>query len=148
MPSISLHISQYGHRAWRIQDGFFNGAPTAITQTADGYIWIGTTSGLFRFDGIRFVTWNDVTHQKKHLESEDIFSLLAARDDALWIGAATGGLFRWKDHSSRHIRPKAVLKARSTLIPLVKSNRGAGFLRGMLQRFANSWSRDLMSMLF
>lgn len=35
-------ITQYAHTAWRTQDGYFSGAPHAITQTADGYIWIGT----------------------------------------------------------------------------------------------------------
>ena len=51
------HISQYGHTAWRIQDGFFGGRGRSITQTTDGYIWVGTEAGLFRFDGVRFVSW-------------------------------------------------------------------------------------------
>ena len=48
-------ITQYAHTAWRMQDGFLNGAPNAIAQTSDGYIWIGTQAGLWRFDGVRFV---------------------------------------------------------------------------------------------
>src|SRR5258707_511061 len=51
------HISQYAHTAWRIQDGVFSGAPNAITQTTDGYVWIGTQAGLLRFDGVRFAPW-------------------------------------------------------------------------------------------
>jgi len=38
-------ISQYAHTAWRVRDGVFSGAPTAITQTTDGYVWIGTLGG-------------------------------------------------------------------------------------------------------
>src|SRR4051794_1783050 len=50
-------ISQYGHTAWRVQDGAI--APAgAITQTIDGYIWLGTSAGLMRFDGVRFVPWS------------------------------------------------------------------------------------------
>src|ERR1700757_4232566 len=41
------HISQYGHTAWRIQDGFLGGSARSITQTTDGDIWIGTEAGLF-----------------------------------------------------------------------------------------------------
>jgi hypothetical protein len=52
-----LRMSQYAHTSWRVQDGAFNGIPTAIVQTADGYLWIGTSSGLMRFDGVRFVPW-------------------------------------------------------------------------------------------
>src|SRR5579862_8119876 len=51
-------ISQYAHAVWRIRDGFFNGTPNAIAQTTDGYIWIGTLTGLVRFDGVRFVPWS------------------------------------------------------------------------------------------
>ena len=51
------HISQYGHSVWRVRDGYFGGAPQVITQTKDGYIWVGTESGLFKFDGVRFVPW-------------------------------------------------------------------------------------------
>ncbi len=84
-------LSQYAHSAWRIQDGLFSGTPTAITQTKDGYLWIGTTSGLFRFDGVRFVHWSPGGQQ---LLSESIYSLLGARDGDLWIGARSG-LFQW-----------------------------------------------------
>ena len=49
------HISQYAHSAWRTQDAVFNGSPVVITQTTDGYLWIGTNVGLLRFDGVRNV---------------------------------------------------------------------------------------------
>jgi signal transduction histidine kinase/ligand-binding sensor domain-containing protein len=79
-------ISQYGHTAWRIQDGVFSGAPNAIAQTTDGYLWIGTQNGLIRFDGVRFVPWVPV---KGKLLSSGIFSLLAGTDGSLWIGTST-----------------------------------------------------------
>jgi ligand-binding sensor domain-containing protein/signal transduction histidine kinase len=85
-------ISQYAHTAWRIQDGFFRGAPQAITQTADGYLWIGTEAGLVRFDGIQFVPWTSPNGET--LPSSRIHSLLGARDGTLWIGTARG-LARW-----------------------------------------------------
>lgn len=77
------HISQYAHTAWRIQDGLFSGAPNAITQTADGYLWIGTQNGLFRFDGVRFTLSAPGTGK---LASSGIFSLLGDPDGSLWIG--------------------------------------------------------------
>ena len=46
-------ISQYGHTAWRIQDGFLSN-PGSITQTTDGYIWVGSYDGLLRFNGVDF----------------------------------------------------------------------------------------------
>ncbi len=93
----SKHISQYSHTAWRIQDGVFTGAPNAITQTADGYVWIGTQTGLVRFDGVRFVLWAP-PEGKQMLASNNIFSLLAGKDGGLWIGTGTN-LARLKDGS-------------------------------------------------
>lgn len=86
-------LSQFGHTTWRLQDGFFNGTPTAVVQTMDGYLWLGTESGLWRFDGVRFVRWNPPT-EKPQLELP-IESLLASHDGSLWIGT-THGLFHWK----------------------------------------------------
>jgi len=36
------HISQHGHAVRRVRDGVLSSAPRAITQSKDGYIWIGT----------------------------------------------------------------------------------------------------------
>ena len=85
-------ISQYSHTAWRISDGFFNGTPQAIAQTADGYLWIGTEAGLLRFDGVRFVPWT--APNGEHLPSSRIHSLLGSHDGSLWIGTSRG-LVKW-----------------------------------------------------
>jgi C4-dicarboxylate-specific signal transduction histidine kinase/ligand-binding sensor domain-containing protein len=87
------HISQYGHTAWRVQDGAFTGAPSAITQTSDAYIWIGTENGLVRFDGVRFTPWKPDGNE---LPSSDILDVLGARDGSLWVATAAG-LTRWHD---------------------------------------------------
>src|SRR5262245_9025259 len=89
-------ITQYAHAAWRIQDGFFKGAPFVIAQTRDGYLWIGTTSELLRFDGVRFVPWR--SEGGEQLPSSQINALLAARDGSLWI-ASREGLSRWKNET-------------------------------------------------
>lgn len=90
----SRQISQYGHTAWRTQDGDFSGTPHAITQTRDGYLWIGTEAGLVGFDGVRFVQWTPPAG--KRLPSRQIYSLLGSSDGSLWIGTDQG-LARWKD---------------------------------------------------
>src|SRR5262249_39226325 len=65
----------------------------AITQTADGYLWIGTQNGLFRFDGVRFMPWVPANGK---LASSGIFSLLGGTDGSLWIGTGAN-LARLKD---------------------------------------------------
>jgi signal transduction histidine kinase/ligand-binding sensor domain-containing protein len=91
----SRAISQYAHRAWRNRDGDFASAPTAITQTSDGFIWVGTIAGLLRFDGVRFAHWTP-PKEGPTLPTASIVSLLASRDGSLWIGT-TLGLARWSN---------------------------------------------------
>src|ERR1700722_16352741 len=82
------HISQYAHNAWTIQDGHLPGMVNAIAQTADGYLWIGTSAGLVRFDGIRFIPW-DAPGEPLAFSSSEITALLGARDGSIWIAART-----------------------------------------------------------
>jgi signal transduction histidine kinase/ligand-binding sensor domain-containing protein len=96
MTVASLHaltpeklISQFTHTAWSAQDGI--PAPVrAIAQTPDGYLWLGTEAGLYRFDGLHFLAWQPSSGE--HLLSDSVLSLYAARDGRLWIGYGSGGI--------------------------------------------------------
>ncbi len=48
-------LSQYVHDRWGADKGFIGGRIYAISQSADGYLWIGTERGLVRFDGFHFM---------------------------------------------------------------------------------------------
>ena len=116
------HISQYAHTAWRIQDGFFSGAPNAITQTADGYLWIGTQNGPFRFDGVRFTPFVPASGK---LVSGAVFSLLGGPDGSLWIGTGAN-LARLKNGALTNFtnglgRINAIVKDRNGTIWVTRS---------------------------
>jgi signal transduction histidine kinase/ligand-binding sensor domain-containing protein len=89
----ALHVSQYGHTSWRIQDGALPGTPTAIAQTRDGYVWIGTSLGLIRFDGAAFVPVTPPPDQKPVYPR--VTSLYGGKDGSLWIGTPNN-LMRWR----------------------------------------------------
>ena len=114
----ALDVSQYAHTSWKVRDGFFKSRITSIAQPADGYLWLGTESGLLRFDGVRFVPWQPPPNQA--LPSNTIHSLLAARDGTLWIGTGQG-LATWKD--GQLIQYEAL--AGSHIFKLVEDHEGA-----------------------
>jgi ligand-binding sensor domain-containing protein/signal transduction histidine kinase len=116
-------ISQYAHSAWRLQDGAFGGTPNAISQTTDGYIWIGTQAGLMRFDGVQFLVWT--SPDGKHLPSSQVTSLLGARDGSLWIGME-GGLSRWDkgtltDYRVKQERINSIIEGRDGTVWFTRS---------------------------
>jgi len=78
--------SPYVCRVWRAEDGLPQESVWAITQTRDGYLWVGTGGGLARFDGVRF----ELFGIQDGLPSMQIRSLLEDRSGALWVGTANG----------------------------------------------------------
>ena len=84
----SLDINQYAHNAWAVRDGFSLGNIYAMAQTPDGYLWLGTEFGLFRFNGVSSIPWQPPAGQ--HLPDNNINSLLVTRDGTLWIGTFAG----------------------------------------------------------
>jgi signal transduction histidine kinase/ligand-binding sensor domain-containing protein len=90
----TLDAIQYAHTAWKVLNGFTKGKINAIGQTPDGYLWLGTDFGLFRFDGVRAVPWQPPAGQQ--LPDNNVSSLLVARDGSLWIGTLKGPA-SWKD---------------------------------------------------
>jgi ligand-binding sensor domain-containing protein len=81
-------LAQLAHTAWRLRDG----APAtiqALAQSADGYLWVGAATGLYRFDGVRFERFEPPGGQV--LPSLSVNALLALPDGALWIGYGDGG---------------------------------------------------------
>jgi signal transduction histidine kinase/ligand-binding sensor domain-containing protein len=89
-------LSQFGRTSWRTQDGALGGSPSAIAQTQDGYLWVGTDSGLMRFDGTTFVRWRP--SEGAPLPAASILWLLGDRNGDLWVGTAVG---LWRLHNGR-----------------------------------------------
>jgi signal transduction histidine kinase/ligand-binding sensor domain-containing protein len=82
-------ITQFTHTSWTAKDGI-PGPVRAIAQTPDGYLWLGTEVGLYRFDGLRFVAWEPSFGER--VPSSSVWSLYTARDGSLWIGFSSAGI--------------------------------------------------------
>jgi signal transduction histidine kinase len=87
-------IPHFNIHSWYAEDGLPQNAVTAVVQTRDGYLWLGTFTGLVRFDGVRFVVFND--NNTPALRNNRITSLFEAADGTLWIGHETGHLTCFK----------------------------------------------------
>jgi signal transduction histidine kinase/streptogramin lyase len=94
-------ITQFTHTAWSAKEGI-PGPVRAIAQTRDGYLWLGTEAGLYRFDGLRFAPYQP---GRAHSHGPAVLSLLAARDGSLWMGFSSGGIARLRDGQVTHFPP-------------------------------------------
>jgi ligand-binding sensor domain-containing protein len=83
-------LEQMQHTSWSAADGLL-GEPAALAQTSDGFLWIGTNLGLYRFDGVRFDQYRP---EGGRLPAAAISVLAPAPDGGLWVGYVSGGVSR------------------------------------------------------
>ncbi|MFA5911171.1 MAG: two-component regulator propeller domain-containing protein [Vicinamibacterales bacterium] len=165
-PALALDpakaITQYLHEIWQTKDGLPQNTITAIAQTSDGYLWLGTRAGLIRFDGVRFTVFSSQTTPE--ITQDQILSLLADRQGRLWIGTWGGGLVRMDRGSFTRFSTSDGLP--SDLIATIFEDRqgrlwigtdGGGLARaeeggsanpemGVPQRFVTERSRDALGL--
>jgi len=81
-------FDRYAVDVWSSDNGLPQSTAATITQSSDGYLWVGTQAGLARFDGSRF---DILTRQNNAaLPDSEIFRVLGAADGSLWIATARG----------------------------------------------------------
>jgi ligand-binding sensor domain-containing protein len=76
--------------AWSTEDGLPQSSVIALTETRDGYLWLGTLNGLVRFDGNSVTPFN--VNNTPGLPDNGIVFLFEDRQTNLWIGTQNGGL--------------------------------------------------------
>jgi signal transduction histidine kinase/ligand-binding sensor domain-containing protein len=85
-------MSQYRRDHWGVERGFPRAPVYAISQTADGYLWIGTGAGLTRFDGFSFHLVKDDSGK---FGVSSVLGLTADKDGCLWLRTQDTGLLRY-----------------------------------------------------
>jgi len=80
------------HHVWTNDNGLPMNTVMAITQTPDGYLWLGTEAGLARFDGIKFEV---CSHENTPAFSSSLITcLMVDSSGTLWIVTQLGGIVR------------------------------------------------------
>lgn len=85
----------YFVRAWQAEQGLPQNKVTAVVQTHDGYLWVGTYSGLARFDGVHFAVFDE--NNTPQMRSSRVTSLFETADGTLWIGDESGQVTQYKN---------------------------------------------------
>ncbi len=75
-----------------IEEGLSNSVVTSIVQDQAGFLWLGTSDGLNRYDGYTFNVYRPNPTDPNSLSDGWINALLADADGSLWIGTRQGGL--------------------------------------------------------
>jgi ligand-binding sensor domain-containing protein/AraC-like DNA-binding protein len=84
-------LDKYLLDQWGTPEGLPSNTISSIVRTPDGFLWLATSNGLVRFDGIKFS--NIAFSNKKEISPlgyTEPINLLVNREGDLWIGSTTG----------------------------------------------------------
>jgi len=97
---IGQAVSAGTIRIWHSEDGLPSDSVTAIVQTRDGFLWVGTTAGLDWFDGVKF----SGVDLKSSDPNSPVFVTALCEDSEgyLWIGTQQDGLFQLAQGRLQH----------------------------------------------
>jgi len=104
-PAALPAVPDYFIKVWQAEDGLPQNAVTAVLQTRDGYLWLGTYNGLVRFDGVRFKVFDN--SNTPELQSSRVTTLFEDDSGTLWIGQETGDLARYTDGHFQAVEVRA-----------------------------------------
>jgi ligand-binding sensor domain-containing protein/signal transduction histidine kinase len=79
-------VRQYRHDQWGAEQGFGHSA-SALLQASDGYLWVGTVNGLFRFDGVEF---ERLDLGPAATQGQNVLALHEDGAARLWVGLTSG----------------------------------------------------------
>src|SRR5688572_14581408 len=131
----------YALSVWASEKGLPPGDVFAINQDAEGYLWLGTPTGLLRFDGSRFVPWSSI-NEKEPLPTGPVHALVSSHDGSLWVGmGGGGGIVRIdRGHLTRFTREQGAPPGVNAMIEDRQGVVWAAGRRGLFRYAGNRWT--------
>jgi ligand-binding sensor domain-containing protein len=96
--AVSQVPAQYSFVNYNNESGLLSNQVNSVVQDDEGFIWVGTTDGLQRFDGIRYKTFRHKENDAATIPSNPVWQILAGKKNQLWLLMADGraGIFNTK----------------------------------------------------
>lgn len=88
--AITTFAQQYRFRPYGAQQGFMSRGAETMAQDSSGFIWIGAHNGLFKFDGVKTISWNFSSIQGEKVLQVRVSDLLIDKKDKIWLATNVG----------------------------------------------------------
>jgi len=88
----------YWVESWGTMEGLPQNSFTAIVQSRQGYLWLGTLRGLVRYDGFAFKVFDSDNTPALREDHDHVTCLLEDADGVLWAGTERGGVLKYHDN--------------------------------------------------
>jgi ligand-binding sensor domain-containing protein len=91
--SVLCDAQRYSFKHYEQNSGLTNLSVNTINQDKDGYLWVATDNGLFRYNGLRFERFG----REEGLPQDDVTALAVSPGGAVWAGTPAGVAYRSAD---------------------------------------------------
>jgi diguanylate cyclase (GGDEF)-like protein len=88
--SVALQAQQYVFRAYRQSEGLKNLAINGLAQDREGFLWVATENGVYRFSGSGFQKFG----REQGIAELDVQNIVADPTGTVWAGTSEN-LYRW-----------------------------------------------------
>ncbi len=88
--SADLKAQPFYFRHYEVEDGLSNNTVIAALQDSHGFIWLGTSEGLNRFDGNNFKVYRHQANKKYSLKSNSVYCIYEDKKGHIWVGTEKG----------------------------------------------------------
>ncbi|MBI1342203.1 MAG: hypothetical protein GC171_04610 [Terrimonas sp.] len=97
---------QFTFKNFNNTNGLISNHTNAVVQDAEGFLWIGGTDGLQRYDGVRFRNFRNSASDSNSLPSNTVAQLMIDHQNRLWVLLADGhvGIFDTKKFSFKTMK--------------------------------------------
>ncbi|HUK34868.1 MAG TPA: two-component regulator propeller domain-containing protein, partial [Vicinamibacterales bacterium] len=130
----------YALTAWTVEKGLPAGDVFAMAEDRAGYLWVGTGTGLARFDGVQFEPWSA---RGERLPGISVPALVATRDGSVWAGFNdASGVVRIRDGRLVHYYGEEDGLGACVVTAMLEDRRGAlwvGCQRGLAMFDGKAW---------
>ena len=74
-----------------------------ILQDQQGFIWMGSTNGLYRHDGYKIESFKKYSNRTTGLSSDYVWDLEEDAEGNIWVATYDGGINKWDRSSGQFI---------------------------------------------
>ncbi|MAJ68818.1 MAG: EAL domain-containing protein [Alteromonadaceae bacterium TMED7] len=83
-------LSDISFTEYKIEDGINEDIITSIVEGPNGFIWVGATEGLFRYDGYRFRQYEHSSTDQYSIPEGSVRTMFVSSNNELWVGTYKG----------------------------------------------------------